>query len=553
MNEEQLAVINDRTSPVILALAGPGSGKTTVLTHRILALAKESDSRGFVIITFTNAAARELKSRLHELDQQLVLGFVGTLHGYCARLLSRSRSVTLIDEDQKLALLHQVAAEHQAIKSKRPTDKALLEAAGASLYLGVSDRKLTSAERVASDYHARMLASGTYDFDSLLLHALGCLGKGQPLCETHLFVDEFQDSAQVDDAIYRAHPAAIKFFVGDQDQSIFAFRGGDHKNIMRLVADQNVTKYSLSLNYRSGSRICQAANNVIRRNQDRLPRETVSAIKGSADDQALVDLHIAESSIQSLQHIALDYLDTKPDSCAVLFRYNAHVDEAVKYFESQNIKLARRVQVKMPEDWRKARTLLSVLSNPYNEVVMRHYIALSYPEKHVDITNRAAMAYRSINEDHFQFPDVSCLSGAAQVDAVTSALRKEQVSRESVELLTTRWKELDAGSTISDLIILLNNERTEREQGQGMTVTTFHAAKGREWDTVYLGACEQATIPGGKKGLALEEERRLFYVAMTRARRSLVFCYAKARPLMFRSKCELQQPSQFLHEALTSE
>jgi superfamily I DNA/RNA helicase len=184
---------------------------------------------------------------------------------------------------------------------------------------------------------------------------------------------------------------------------------------------------------------------------------------------------------------------------------------------------------------------------------MRHYIALSYPEKHVDITNRAAMAYRSINEDHFQFPDVSCLSGAAQVDAVTSALRKEQVSRESVELLTTRWKELDAGSTISDLIILLNNERTEREQGQGMTVTTFHAAKGREWDTVYLGACEQATIPGGKKGLALEEERRLFYVAMTRARRSLVFCYAKARPLMFRSKCELQQPSQFLHEALTSE
>ena len=532
-------------------MASPGSGKTATLVARVADCASRHDPQQFAVITFTNSAARELTERLAKASPGTQLGFVGTLHSYVMRLIQRHGkliglppSFTLIDQEQRDDILEGIKKQHGYKGSK----KDVVEAAGRSVWLGQEPK--TDPERIAADYHQQMRASGTFDFDSLLAYGALLFEKPGhiPMPPTHLFVDEVQDSAAVDFRIYQAMPSAFKFFIGDERQSIFKFRGGDVNQIRAMAARSDVKVYALGLNYRSGRVICDAANRLISHNGNFLPMAPAINLYSE------ILVRESPNSISSLQRIALDLDDNaawgpnaKGDfSAAVLFRYNAHVDEAVKFFQSQNIPLARRDDLVQPPDWKKARALLAVLSNPYNETTVRYYLRVAYPTREMEIVNRAATAYQSINDTHFHFSEIIG-EPLAQFAKLTGMLRNEGISEQSVSKIVTAWEQL-ANPSMGDLIYALANDPQRRVHGAGLTVTTFHGAKGLEWDSVYIGAAEQAVTPGAKGEAALAEERRLFYVAITRAKRRLVLCHAAYRAGLFRTRAEAQQISQFVKE-----
>lgn len=540
MNTQQLEIVNDTTNPVIVVLAGPGSGKTATLVARVVECAKRSDASRFAIITFTVAAAKELAERIDKAQPGLAVGYVGTLHGWATRqikahgkLIGLSESFSLIDEEQAEDMLEMIKLQH----GYKGTKKAVQEAIAASVWVNCTIT--THAERVAADFHQQLRSSGTYTFDSLLIYcAMLFESPIAPNAPIHLFVDEYQDSSSMDDRIYQAlrKYTTNMFFVADPDQSIYGFRGGDVNNILRLAHSFGVKTYDLSSNYRSGRKICQAATALIHHNTARPDRQTIAA----NDFDGKIDVLTAPNSISSLQQIALDICDQKPESCAVLFRYNAHVDEAVKYFQSQNIPLARRADLAVPADWRKAKALLAVLANPYNEVTMKYYLKVACPEAAAKMASDAATRYLSINDYFFKFP--------TEAQSWRETFYKQEVSQESIEKIMAVWNELPT-HTIPDLIYALAAEPARRTQGQGLVITTMHGAKGLEFDTVYIAGAEQALTPGSKAGAALEEERRLFYVAVTRAKRRLVLCHAAYRANAFGSKRAVeQQPSQFIAE-----
>lgn len=545
MNTQQTEIINDTTNPVIVVLASPGSGKTATLVARVVECAKRSDPRQFAVITFTQAAAKELCERVEKARPGLRLGYVGTLHGWAMRmvklggkLLGLPESFSLIDQEQQEDILETIKMQHGYKGTKKTVEETIAE----SVWLNSTVE--THAQRVAADFHQQLRQSGTFTFDSLLIYCAMLFEKeGQiPLPPTHLFVDEYQDSSAMDDQIYQAlskHTDNL-FFVADPDQAIYSFRGGDVSNILRLAYSFGTKTYDLNLNYRSGICICDAATSLIRHNETRPDRQTISANNFEGE----IDVLTAPNAISSLQQIALDICDshvsTDVHKAAVLFRYNAHVDESVKYFESQNIPLARRADVAVPPDWRKAKALLAVLANPYNEVTMKYYLKIAWPTAASAIERQAANKMMPINDSHFHFPINATSFG--------EIFQRESILPESMAKVTAAWAELQE-PTIPDLIYALAAEPARRTEGQGLVVMTMHGAKGLEFDCVYIGGAEQALTPGQKEGAALEEERRLFYVAVTRAKRRLVLCHAAYRANAFGSKRAVeQQPSQFIKE-----
>ena len=540
MNDQQLEIINDTTSPVIVVLAGPGSGKTATLVGRVVECAKRSDPRHFAVITFTNAAAKELCERVEKASPGLRLGYVGTLHGWAMRmvkahgkLLGLPESFSLIDQEQQEDILETIKAQH----GYKGTKKAVELAVADSIYMNCVVE--THGQRIAADFHQQMRQSGTYTFDSLLIYCSLLLTKNTNCAPSpsHLFVDEVQDSSKIDFEIYRAMQCERKFLIGDPRQAIYSFRGGDVNQIRSIAHRFDVKTYSLTRNYRSGRSICAAANRLIANNPG-----SGEDIVAANDFDGEIDVLAAPNSISSLQQITLDICDQKTESCAVLFRYNAHVDEAVKYFQSQNIPLARRADISVPADWRKAKALLAVLANPYNEVTMKYYLKVAYPDEAAKIAADAAERYLSINEWKFAFRETS------DWDVIHKALIRESIGGMSIVKINEAWRELSQPA-LPDLIYALAAEPARRTEGQGLVVTTMHGAKGLEFDTVYIAGAEQSLTPGQKAGAALEEERRLFYVAVTRAKRRLVLCHAAYRANAFGNKRAVeQQPSQFIAE-----
>lgn len=544
MNTAQLEIINDQTNSTIVVLAAPGAGKTATLVARVVECAKRSDPRQFAVITFTNAASKELCERVEKANPGLRLGYVGTLHGWAmkivkahGKLLGLPESFSLIDEEQQEDILETIKLQH----GYKGTKKAIQEAVAKSVWLNATIE--THAERVAADFHQQMRQSGTYTFDSLLVYCAMLLEKDGHCAPspTYLFVDEVQDSSAMDFRIYTAMECFVKFLIGDQRQAIYGFRGGDVNQIRSIAHRFDVKTYSLTQNYRSGRNICQAANRLITHNPG-----SGEDIVAANDYDGEIDVMTSPNSISSLQQIALDICDNNAsekefDSTAVLFRYNAHVDEAVKYFESQNIPLARRAEVTVPPDWRQAKALLAVLANPYNEVTMNHYLKVAYgSEEAKKIAAEAAAKFMPVNDYRFHFKT----DGSSWPDD----FRTQGISMESMAKVTASRGDL-IDPTIPELIHALSTEPARQTHGQGLVVTTMHGAKGLEFDCVYIGAAEQALMPGQKDGAALEEERRLFYVAITRAKRRLVLCHAAFRANAFGNKRAVeQQPSQFIKE-----
>jgi DNA helicase-2/ATP-dependent DNA helicase PcrA len=558
--------------PYVACVAGPGSGKTTVLVERIKRLIAEGWKPGrMVVITFTNAAAREIEKRLGRSD----LHYAGTLHGYMLRLLRdhgreirMGSRVAVMNEDESDDLLLGCIEE---LKAKHVTPRELRELRAVTdpepmLFPEKGAKPLTGPALVLSHYFRKCIEAAVVDFDTILKfgamilrRVVGPNFKNVPGVEitnfvTHLFWDEVQDSGGDDWEIMRLLSADNFFIVGDPDQSIYGFRGARPDLFLRELRGGRRGWHVIKLeeNFRCLPEICGAANALIGNNRDRVPKDCVPV---NYTEEGSVERWLALENDAQEGMAMVQALRKAPNlsECAVLVRNHALRERVVKNLQAYSIPVVTKESHGKPLDWQKARSLLSLMTNPENDLLFFRMLVQRYGEASAKATQLDALRrgmtlnrfqmHRS--EDHFpervELPDVPAL------------LARHGVGPESVERISKAISELPAGATLSELAYALGDEELHKKEvgeSAGVTVTTMHAAKGREWDTVILPGFEEGICPSGAKSADLEEERRLAFVAFTRARRLLIVSNVGQRVPLFGSRVPKDaEPSRFISEA----
>ncbi len=624
MNERQAAAITTGSGPV-LVLAGPGSGKTSVLTRRIAWLIREEriPHHRIMAVTFTNKAAGEMRSRVEALLGDRMRGLqIGTFHAICARFLRREaeslgyrRDYVIYDSDDQVALVKQVV-KRVGIDPKKFNPRAILARISKAKNEMIQADEFQSLDyfgevvkQVYSAYQAALRAANAMDFDDLLLNMVLLLRHSDMLRDAYqqrfeiVLVDEFQDTNRVQYELVKtlAAPQNNVFVVGDEDQAIYAFRGADYRNVLRFREDYpDPTVILLEQNYRSTQNILDAARAVIDNNRNRTPKRLhTNQGRGGRIQvfEAYDERYEADYVLEQIQQLrmqeGLDYKDF-----AVMYRTNAQsraleqafVNQSTPYVLVGGVGFYKRREVK------DMLAYLRLIHNPDDRVSFERIV--NVPARGIGKKSLGAFldwvagAGLTISEalNHLYYDDPSPLSTAA-----------EKKFRAFAELLSS-WQEL---AKIGDLVNMFDNvtaqtrytmhlentsnlpeEAAERadnvrelrglleyaleyeqplheflaeqslvadvdtlkDGADAVTLMTLHSAKGLEFPVVFITGLETGILPHFRAFEELEgisEERRLFYVGLTRAKQNLYLCYAFRRAL-YSGGGNLSRPSEFL-------
>lgn len=603
LNPEQLqAVTLPRVSALVLA--GAGSGKTRVLTTRIAHLIQsgQASPAGILAVTFTNKAAREMLTRLEGMLPINTRGmWIGTFHGLCNRLLrAHYRDAMLPQTFQILDSADQQSAVKRVLKSMNVDEEKFKPREMCWFINGAKEQGLRYKDVEAHDeftrrqveifqaYDEQCQKEGVVDFAELLLRCYELLSRNAPLLEHYrdrfkfILVDEFQDTNKLQYRWIRllAGNQGAVFAVGDDDQSIYGFRGAETGNMRDFQHDfqvQNVIK--LEQNYRSHGSILDAANAVIKHNQARLgknlwtdagkgePLRIFAAANDNEEAQFIVD------EVKSLHREGMRLTDM-----ALLYRSNAQsrvlehslfraglsyrVYGGLRFFERQEVKHAlayMRLAANPDDDGAFTRVVnfpprgIGARSiEQLQEAANINRCSLMQAAKSFMPPGRSAAAlgtFISIIDGLKASAETLTLSELVEEIVERSSLKAHyQAEREGAERIENLAELTNAAALFNEeyegedkpLIGFLTHaslEAGEHEAGQGedaLQLMTVHAAKGLEFDAVFLSGLEEGLFPHDNSMNQLdgiEEERRLMYVAITRARKRLYLSYAGSRML----------------------
>jgi len=619
LNEEQYAAVTAVLGPA-LVLAGAGSGKTRALTGRAMHLIREMHvpAPAIAVMTFTNKAARELKERLASfLGEGEALPWAGTFHGFCVQILRQhghvaglSREFTIYDEDDSQSLVSELLRERRYVRdgiTPRQVRGALSRKKNGSR-MDPRSPLTAIAEELYEDYCARLRAANAYDFDDLLLVPLEIMraneefrGRLQRRYD-HLLIDEFQDTNQVqfELACLIAAPQNNLFAVGDDDQSIYSWRGANYRNILDFTKKLEGSKlFRLERNYRSTQPILDAANDVIaastHRHQKKLwtERSTGEKVTLRSYGRPADEANEIVGEIEFLrQKRGLGLRDF-----AILFRTNAisrYFEEVliqqripytvvggVKFYERKEIKdfIAYLRVVANPLDEQAWQRTLRELADGVGATTIERLLdaAKSYPERSAKLLDKdwvltvATGAPRvKIGEFVERLGHVRTFSAQATIsETVDRALKDSGIERmyeqqddddgrdrldNLRQFATGAWErlqqrpELTLAEYLTELALVSDIDELG-ENADRLALMTIHAAKGLEFAVVFVAGVEENLLPHARSlesVEALDEERRLLYVAMTRAKDRLYLSYAEARPM--NGRLEFQTPSRFLSD-----
>ena len=614
-----------------LVLAGAGSGKTRVLTHRIgwLHEVVGVPAHGILAVTFTNKAAHEMRGRVEALLRGATRGmWVGTFHGLAHRLLRMHwqeaglpESFQVLDSDDQLRLVKRIAQGLELDDGRFPPRQIAwwINAQKdegrrpASIQVAAGDLYGKTMLQVYEEYEARCRRAGLVDFAEILLRAHE-IWLQHPALLTHyrqrfgqLLVDEFQDTNSIQYAFIRllAGDSGQVFVVGDDDQAIYGWRGAKVENVQRFLQDYpGAQTFRLEQNYRSTGNILAAANAVIAHNPARLGKQLWTE-DGEGEP---IDLYTAYNEVDEARFVVERVQSWRragglAAECAVLYRSNAQsraIEEQLlaeglpyrvyggqRFFERLEIKDALaylRLVANRNDDSsfeRAVNTPPRGIGDRTLDEVRRHARAQSLPlwAAAVALSGPASpLAGRARNalKAFAQLVDelAASLDGLQlheQFDAVLerSGLRAHYIaeSRGQVDSRSDNLDELvsvasrferrddEEAEGMSELIAFLAYAALESGEGQaeagedGVQLMTLHSAKGLEFPQVFLVGLEDGLFPSQRsieESGRLEEERRLAYVGLTRARRKLTLCYAESRRL--HGMEHLGIPSRFLRE-----
>ncbi|HWP35747.1 MAG TPA: ATP-dependent helicase [Thermodesulfobacteriota bacterium] len=629
LNEEQRAVVLAGGGP-ILVIAGAGSGKTRVVTYRVAYLLETGVPPGAILLaTFTNKAAREMLRRVEAVTGRPTAGlWGGTFHHLGnrvlrrhARLIGYDPAFTILDRADAAELLDACAADlgykgrglrfpsgevigdllSAAANTGRPLEAVLVERAPHLVPLADALRA------VAARYQARKQAMGAMDFDDLLLRWLQLLLEHPRILERyqahfrHILVDEYQDTNRLQGELVDRLAAGHRNLtvVGDDAQSIYAFRGAHFANIIEFPARYpDARLYRLETNYRSTPEILALANAAIARNVRQFDKR-LRAVRPAGPRPAVVPLRDEGAQAAFVAQRLLELHDEGRPFAALAVLYRAHyqslelqleltrrgipfeVRSGLRFFEQAHVKDATaylRVTVN-PRDELAWRRLFRLWPRIGAATADKLWSALAQTRDPLAVAVRGDLAPLVPRAAQAGF--AACL---ATLRAVADPARRDKPAEQLRAVLETGYEAYllarypDAASRLEDLqqlarfalaydsteaflaeLALLGGVAGEEvvgapgggEEGEGRVVlSTIHQAKGLEWDAVFLIWVAEGKLPSARSAAdpeGLEEERRLFYVAITRARDELYLCY----PLVARewaSLASIQRPSRFLDE-----
>jgi len=602
----------------LLVVAGAGSGKTRVLTHRIAHLIRDRGVSPFEIlaITFTNKAADEMKSRVAALVGPVANKmWVSTFHSACVRILRRDadligfpRQFTIYDQADAVRLTGYVIRDLR-LDTKRFPPRAIHAAISAAKNDGVDPegyRQATQSifERKIADifqeYQDRLARAGAMDFDDLLGQTLRLLREHPDVLDhyrqrfKYVLVDEYQDTNRVQNDLVLLLAADHRnvAVVGDQDQSIYAFRGADMRNIVEFEdAFPDTTVVLLEQNYRSTQTILDAANAVIANNLSRKPKELWTET-GSGDP--IVRYH-ADDEVDEAQWVAREISRLHEDEhmrwgeVAVFYRTNAQSRVLEEHLMRLGIpyKVVGGTRFYDRREVKDALAYLRAVINPTDEVSVKR--VLNEPKRGVGDTSVGrldawATAHQASFMDALRRADEAGVSGKAArgIEAFLTVLDEvaELAAGSPAPLLQALLdrsgylEALEAEHTIEsegrlenlaelvgaaedfptvdeflEQVSLISDQDELEDDPSFVVLMTLHAAKGLEFPAVFLIGLEDGVFPHLRsltEPEQLEEERRLAYVGITRARQRLYLTHAWSRTLF--GGTQYNPPSRFLDE-----
>ncbi|HYG54304.1 MAG TPA: UvrD-helicase domain-containing protein [Burkholderiales bacterium] len=618
LNPEQLAAVTLPDEHALI-LAGAGSGKTRVLTTRIAWLIKGGrvTPAGVLAVTFTNKAAREMLTRVGAMlpsasPSSLPRGmWIGTFHGLANRMLrAHHREAGLPAAFQILDSQDQLAAIKRLLKGMGVDEDRFPPREVMYFINGQKEEGVRSRDVTVTDENTRRLAElyaaydeqcqreGVVDFAELLLRSYELLKNNEILREhygqrfRHVLVDEFQDTNRLQ---YRwlklIGRSSCLFAVGDDDQSIYTFRGANVGNMQDFERDFRVKHVvRLEQNYRSHGNILDAANALIANNRNRLGKNLWT----SAGQGEPLRVFEGESDMDEARWIveevrALERDGTRLSQVAVLYRSNAQsrvVEHALfsqgipyrvygglRFFERAEIKhaLAYLRLIATPDD---DNSFLRVANFPPRGIGARTIEQLQDAAKQqgkslMAVVDGKALSFRKLIDDLRAETQGLPLKELVEVVVAKSGLiehyKTEREGADRIENLeelvnaaatfTEEARETESGEAVDPLTAFLTHaalEAGEHQAGEGqeaLQMMTVHSAKGLEFDVVFLSGLEEGLFPHEQSVTerdGLEEERRLAYVAITRARRRLYLSHAQTRMLHGQTRYNI--PSRFLEE-----
>lgn len=609
LNELQREAVLHKDGPC-LVIAGAGSGKTKVLTTRVANLIMEGvPSYQILAITFTNKAAKEMKERILNMVSELD-SFIGTFHSFGMRiirenvaLLGMQRNFTILDTEDVTSLIRKI------LKDKGYDPKEVSPYFVRSKISFIKNEMLSNAEvekyfiddlekiayEVYLEYNMRLKKNNSVDFDDLLrlpvelfLHHPEVLEMYQNRYR-YILIDEYQDTNEVQYKLVKLLASKRKnlFVVGDPDQSIYQFRGANYKNILNFERDYPNTKViSLEDNYRSTKMILDAANSVIRNNKERKEKNLRShhgeglkiQYHRSMDEKDEGNYIIKE--IRSL----LDEGYQKKD-IAVFYRTNAQSRALEEQFLKANIayKVVGSYYFYSRKEIKDLICYLKLLLNPSDDISLRRVI--NTPKRGIGNTSIERLEQKALSDGTSMFEaisggkeqgfkdlilelqnDAKSLSLTELVDDVLtkSGMRAELESVDNLEnelrldnlmefkSITATFEETTGSVDLGDFLdeISLIADISEHQTNEDVvTLMTLHSAKGLEFPVVFLSGMEDGIFPHQNslnEAGGIEEERRLCYVGITRAKERLYLTNARSR--MLYGHTNRFMPSRFLDE-----
>ncbi len=620
LNAAQREAVETLEGPV-LVLAGAGVGKTRVLTARIAHLIAGGRARPYEIlaVTFTNKAAREMRQRIADLTG-IVEGmpWMGTFHSIGAKILRRHAELvglqsnfTILDDDDQIRLLKQIL-QAENIDDKRWPARALAYQIDAWKNRGLDPGHVPAAEAASfangrgadlyAAYQARLKVLNAADFGDLLLESLRLFREHEEILTQYqerfryILVDEYQDTNVVQYLWLRLLAQARRNLccVGDDDQSIYGWRGADVDNILRFEKDFPGAKViRLERNYRSTGHILAVASHLIAHNKGRLGKTLYTeAEDGDKPTVACVEDSQEEARVVGDEIEALQRRGRPLDEIAILVRASFQMREfeerfitlglpyrvvgGPRFYERQEIRdaLAYLRCVAQPDDDLAFERIVNVPRRGLGEATLtllhdyarRAGVSLTRAARVMIESEELKARPRQILRDllqsfdrwsamvekkpHEEFAQI-VLEESGYVDMWKAERTVEAAGRlENLKELTRSMEEFPSLAAFLEHVSLVLDAESD-EAGERVTLMTLHAAKGLEFDVVFLPGWEEGLFPhqrsldeNGRAGL--EEERRLAYVGLTRARRQVHIYFAANRRI--RGLWQATQPSRFLDE-----
>lgn len=637
LNEAQKQAVTTTGGPV-LVLAGPGSGKTRVLTHRIAYLVQELRVEPYRIlaVTFTNKAAEVMRQRTEELlagggdaSSSLSGMMLGTFHRICARLL-RIQAVhidlnpryVIFDSDDQLEVVKQ-ALRDLNVDEKRNNPRALHASISRAKneLLAPSDYPTPTyrdeiVARVYERYQHLLAVSSAVDFDDLLMKTVFMLRDHASIREhyqrrfEYVLVDEFQDTNTAQYEMVRLLSGFHRnvFVVGDEDQSIYRWRGADFRNVERFRKDYtDATVILLEQNYRSTQTILDAANAIIRRNRHRTPKQLFTN-RGTG---AAIIVHQAYDEHDEGNFI-IDEIsrlktarEAKPGECAIMYRTNAQSRALEEAFVRRGMpyRLVGATRFYSRKEVKDVMAYMRLIHNPNDDVSLRRIInvpprrigdatidrlsswaaALNISIYHaMQILGRdadpglveragahpfAKATVAALLDFYALLRDWIDLRGGVSPGQLLDRVLEESGYREWLQDGTNegeeRWQNVQELRTVASVyeemsvdlaldafleeVALVSDVDNLEAGSEAPVLLTLHAAKGLEFPVVFMTGVEEGLLPHSNSFEdpdALEEERRLAYVGITRAENRLYLLHTFRRGTWGRS--DVAQPSRFL-------